>query len=52
MDHWFWILVGFAAALIAVGLICLAVFAFFNWQRRAVEAATRRRRALADRYNG
>ena len=40
----FWILVGVALGLIGAGLLGLAVFAFFNWQRRVVDAAARRTR--------
>ena len=50
-DAWFWILVGFAGALIAIGLLCLAVFAFLNWQRRAVDAAARQGRSPATSYS-
>lgn len=32
---WFWILVGFAIAIVVAGLLCLGVFAFANWRVKA-----------------
>jgi len=43
IDVCFWILVGFAGGLAAICLLLLALFAFLNWQRKAVFAARERR---------
>lgn len=48
LDVCFWILVGFVGGLVAICLFLLALFAFLNWQRKAVFAA-RGRRSQADR---
>ena len=39
IDVYFWMLVGFAGGLVAICLLLLALFAFLNWQRKAVFAA-------------
>ena len=51
IDVFFWILVGFAGGLVAICLLLLALFAFLNWQRKAVAAAARQRRSPADRHS-
>ena len=50
IDTCFWILVGFAGGLGAICSFLLALFAFLNWQRKAV-AAARQRRSRADRHS-
>jgi hypothetical protein len=41
LDAWFWILVGFASGLIAIGVPALSAVAYSSWRRRDREATTR-----------
>lgn len=52
IDMWFWILVVFAGAIVAIALLCLAVFAFANWRRRFRDATALERIVVSTKYDG
>ena len=52
IDAWFWILVGFAGGIVALGLLCLAVFALANWRRRVRTASARERIFVPTKNDG